>query len=259
MRPLNLNQQLFIARYLSRAPLNASAAYASVYGVSERVASVEACRLMKDERVQAEIARWQSQLRDKLELTVADITRELTLVASADPRELSEYYVGACRHCYGDGFKYQRTPAEYERDLKAHIDRRKYDKEKGPDEFGLDFDIQGGVGFTPKHEPNPDCPECFGDGIGYEVFKDTRTLSPAAARLYQGVKRTQHGLEIKTRDPDKAVQLAGQHLGMFKTGLELSGPGGGPMQHSVTSMSDEELAAIVAAGQAAQQGGNDAP
>lgn len=246
MKPLNANRQRFVAELFATAPVNQTAAYMRVYDVSERVASVEASRLMKDPRIIAEVERWQKQLRDKLELSVADIVKELTLVATADSRELSEYRIGCCRYCHGDGFKYQRTPAEFDRDLAAHIRNRQ--AEKRPDDMGLEFDIQGGVGFNGKRPPNEDCPECFGDGIGYEVFKDTRNLSPAAARLFQGVKRTRDGLEIKQRSADDAIKLAGQHLGMFKTGIELSAPGGGPV--GIAHYSDDDLAAIIAAEQA---------
>lgn len=235
-RSLNHNQLRFIAEYLAELPRNASAAYKRVYDCSDESAHVLASRLMADSRVQAEIARREEMLRADLELTAADVLRELFLVASADPRELTEYHVGACRYCHGEGHKYQRTPAEYERDLDAYIAMRKADKERGPDPLGLEFDVKGGIGFNPYRDPAPDCPECFGKGEGYERFKDTRTLSPAAARLFEGVKRTRDGLEIKIRSREKSLDLAAQHLGIARKAVELTGKNGGPIQTAGVSI-----------------------
>lgn len=233
---LNHNQLRFIAELLTELPRNATTAYQRVYNVSYDVANAASARLMANPRVQAEIARREEMLRTDLELTAADVLREIFLVASADPRELTEYHVGACRHCHGDGHKYQRTPAEYERDVAAHIAMRKHDKDRGPDPFALEFDVQGGIGFNPYRDPAPDCPECFGKGVGYERFKDTRTLSPAAARLYEGVKRTKDGLEIKIRNREKSLDLAAQHLGLSRKTVELTGKGGGPVQTAGVSI-----------------------
>lgn len=233
---LNHNQLRFIAEFLAVLPRNATAAYQRVYGCSYEVANAASARLMADDRVKAEIARREEMLRADLELTAADVLREIFLVASADPRELTEYHVGACRFCHGEGHKYQRTPAEFQRDLDAHTAQRKADKERGPDPLGLDFDVKGGIGFNPYRDPAPDCPECFGKGEGYERFKDTRTLSPAAARLFEGVKRTRDGLEIKIRNREKSLDLAAQHLGLARQKVELTGKNGGPVQTAGVSI-----------------------
>jgi hypothetical protein len=217
-----------VVEYLAELPRNATAAYMRVHPYAGRSsANLQACLLMADPRIKAEVEAREEQLRADLALTAANVIREICLVASADPRELSEYYVGACRYCHGDGNRYQRTPAEMRRDMEAHVDARR--KAGTPDPLCLEFDMQGGVGWNPRHDPNPECGECFGEGIGYEVFKDTRNLSPGAARLFAGVKRTRDGIEIKTRSQDKSVELAMQCLGLSKTKLEHSGPGGGPI------------------------------
>lgn len=233
---LNHNQLRFIAEYLAVLPRNATMAYQRVYDTSYDVANAASARLMADPRVQAEVARREEMLRTDLELTAADVLREIFLVASADPRELTEFHVGACRHCHGDGHKFQRTPAEFERDLEAYIAARKADKARAPDPLGLEFDVKGGIGFNPYRDPAPDCPECFGKGEGYERFKDTRTLSPAAARLYEGTKRTRDGVEIKIRSREKSLDLAAQHLGIARRAVELTGKNGGPVQTAGVSI-----------------------
>lgn len=219
-------------------PRNGTAAYARVYpDANYDTAKVAASRMLDDPRVIAEIERREAQLHDDLAMTAQDVIRDICLIATADPRELSEHHTGACRYCHGTNHKYQRTQNEYARDVEAHIDRRALDKERGPDPLGLEFDAKGGIGFNPYKDPHPQCPECFGKGESFEVFKDTRTLSKGAARLYQGVKRTRDGLEIKIRSQDKAIELAMQTLGLAKTKLEHSGPNGGPIPSTNVNVS----------------------
>lgn len=226
-RGLNNNHLRFIVEYLAVLPRNATAAYQRVYTTSAYgTAKAEAGRLMADPDIRAEIERRENQLRANLALTAEDVIREIALVATADPRELSEHYVGACRHCHGDEFKYQRRPSEYQRDFEAY---RKTEAGKA-DPYGVAFPMLGGIGFNSRREPNPECPECDGNGKSYEVFKDTRTLSPGAARLFDGVKKTKDGLEIKVRDRAKALDLAAQHLGIARKAVELTGKGGGPVR-----------------------------
>lgn len=237
-RPLNNNHLRFIAEYLAALPRNATAAYQRVYDCKYETAKVEAARLMADADIQAEIARRENELRADLELEAKDVLREIALVATADPRELTEHYRGACRHCYGLEFKYQRRPSEYDADLKAYLAHNVALAKEGkaaPDPYGVNFDIKGGVGFSTRRAPNPDCPECDGNGESYEIFKDTRSLSPGAARLYEGVERTKEGLKIKTRNRDKALDLAAQHLGIARKSVELAGKNGGPIQTNNTT------------------------
>lgn len=244
-RALNENQLRFIDEYFATVPYNATAAYARVYvGVSDKVAGVNSTRLMADPRIQAEIKKRQEVTREKFKFEAEDVLREVFLVASADPRELSENRIGACRYCHGDGFKFQRTPAEFQRDIDSHIKERSFDKVRGPDPLGMEFDMLGGVGFNSNKPPHAECPECFGNGVSYRIFKDTRTLSKAAARLYSGVKETRDGFEIKTRSQDKMVELAGQALGIFKQVREHSGPGGGPIMTADVVLTEEQRAML---------------
>lgn len=215
--PLNPNQLRFINYVTADEKRNAAAAYARAYGLEDgQVAAACASRLMADPRVKAEIAKRDAERAARLNMTADDLVRELRDVVTADPRDLMEYYRGACRHCYGHQYKRQRTPAEYEADFKAYK-RLDAARKGGPiDPLGLDFDPEGGIGFNPTREPNPDCPECFGQGVGYSYVKDTRTLSRGAARLFAGIKETKDGIEVKTRNVDKLHELYMRHLGMLE-------------------------------------------
>lgn len=225
---LTNNQARFVAEYMSVLPRNQTEAYRRVFG--NHLASAPSCAtlMMSYPQVKAAIAKWEAELRADLRMPLEQVIRELVLVATADPRDLSERYIGSCRHCHGVGHQRQLTLSEFNMLLNAHIIKR--ERAGNPDPLGLEFDVKGGPGFNQRRPPHPECPECFGDGEGYEVFKDTRTLSAGAARLYAGVKKTRDGLEIKTRSQDKALELLGQYLGLFKKGVELSAPGGGPVQ-----------------------------
>lgn len=224
---LTNNQARFVAEYMSVLPRCATKAYMRVFGGEYAIAGSSASLMMSYPHVQAAIAKWEAELCKDLRMDVEQYVRELVLVATADPRDLSERYIGSCRHCHGMGHQHQYTQNEFNMLLNAHIVRRARDK--NPDPLGLDFDCKGGIGFNQRRAPHPECTECFGDGVGYEVFKDTRTLSAGAARLYAGVKKTRDGLEIKTRSPDKAIEILGNILGLVKKGVELTGPGGGPL------------------------------
>lgn len=100
-RPLNHNQLRFVAEYLAEMPRNGTAAYLRVYGCAYDTANTEAARMLADPRIREEIARREKMLQDDLALEAKDVLRELALVATADPRELTEHYRGACRHCWG--------------------------------------------------------------------------------------------------------------------------------------------------------------
>lgn len=211
-KPLNPRNLLFLDELYADPKRNASAAYRRVYGAkSDRSAGVAANRLMRDPRIAAELARREADLRERAAITAEEVLLEITRLAKADPRDLVEYRRGACRFCHGAGHMYHRTPQEYREAFATY-----QAKQGAKDPAGLHFDHQGGVGFNPNRAAHPDCPECFGHGEGYEYVRDTRTLTPGAARLYAGVKRTKDGLQVLTRSQDKMVELAAKHLGLLR-------------------------------------------
>lgn len=145
--------------------------------------------------------------------------------ANADPRELSEHVIGACRYCWGENNRYQRTQNEiliarekFEKELNDWITEhpgKTYDKE---------FDIMGGIGFDPRKRPNPECCECWGYGKGRTIIKDTRDLSPEGLALYAGIKQTKDGIEVKTNSQDAARLNLIKHFGLITDRIEISDP-----------------------------------
>ena len=54
-------------------------------------------------------------------------------------------------------------------------------------------------------------------------IKDTDTLDEQQIRAIAGIKEGKYGIELKLNDEEKALELLGRHLGMFKDKLEVSG------------------------------------
>lgn len=229
MKNLSLRHQHFVAALLAQRDYNATRAYEIVYNIYGEVASSAAAHLMARPEVKAAIEAGKAERLKRLELTADDVLRDIALGVGSDGGELSEFVIDACRYCYGDGHKYQRTPREYREAWNAY----RSSKEGKGDPLGLNFDPQGGVGFDPRKGPHTDCPECFGRGEGRTIIKDTRFLSEAGRRQYSGVKMTKHGPELIGRSRDKALEIAAKHTGVARENINV---------RTVRDLTDEELA-----------------
>lgn len=174
-----------------------------------------ASRLGSNVKVQARVAELQAAAAEKAQLSVAGVLRELWNICTADPNELIEHRIGCCRYCWGKGCRYQETQGERDRRF-AQWERDRLAAAGTPNEANFEtFDRMGGIGFNATVAANPTCPECFGQGVGLPVLKDTRRLTPAARSLYAGVKITKDGQEVRMHDKVAALTKVGQHLGMF--------------------------------------------
>lgn len=162
---------------------------------TDNAASAGASRLLKKVKHHPYTLARQVELFSR----TADVQNQLIATyhaaSFADPRELVEYVRRCCRYCYGKGFKFQFRPSEMER-RRDQYEADKAAAEADNKEIG-EFDELGGLGYDSKKAPNPDCPECDGDGEGRALFKDTSNLSPAALALFEGVKEGKDGTEIK--------------------------------------------------------------
>ena len=58
---------------------------------------------------------------------------------------------------------------------------------------------------------------------GVVIIKPTSELSDVQVRAIAGIKEGANGIEIKLNDKEKALELIGRHLGMFKDKVEVSG------------------------------------
>lgn len=175
---------------------------------SPNALKVWAYRALQRPALMAEIARLGKARAERVEVTADDVLRRFWLIATADPNELTAFRRHACRFCWGDGFKYQRTPNEQRRDrAKFEAAQTKKSVEQ--------FDEEGGDGYTRKRDPNPDCPECFGEGEGHMVVRDTTKVSDGARMLYAGTKETRDGLEVKLNSQIEALVNVAKHIGFY--------------------------------------------
>lgn len=58
---------------------------------------------------------------------------------------------------------------------------------------------------------------------GQVIIKDTANLDEQQARAIAGIEEGKFGIKVKLNDKEKALELLGRHLGMFKDKLEVSG------------------------------------
>lgn len=211
---------VFVTEYL--VDLNGRRA-AVAAGYSPDSARFQASRLLAVPEVQERVAKAMVERASRTGISAERVLERLWGIGTADARELSELHRGSCRYCWGEGNRYQRTPRELEQDRADWA--KEVAKLEDPSK-AAPFNEAGGVGYNPKNDPNPSCPECFGDGVERVVWKDTRDLSPAARMLYAGVKQTQHGLQVMTHDQKGALVDVGKHLGLFREKVELTGKDG---------------------------------
>ena len=58
---------------------------------------------------------------------------------------------------------------------------------------------------------------------GQVIIKDTVNLDEQQVKAIAGIKEGKYGIEVKLNDKEKALELLGRHLGMFKGRMEVSG------------------------------------
>lgn len=216
-KPLTDRELRFCREYVldqngTRAYMRATAC------LNEKTGATESWKLLRKPEIQAQIALERDDLQKRTGATTEELVRELLSIMRADPRELVEYLVGACRYCHGLDHRYHRTQAEYDRDLAAFEEHgklpRRLRRSKDASE-AQDWDAEGGPGYDQKLAPHEDCPECGGRGVGHTIIKDTRLLSVDAARLYAGVKESKDGIEVKMHSKSDAIEKLAKYLGLY--------------------------------------------
>ncbi len=216
---LTIQKRRFVDEFITNGRNGKDAAIAA--GYSENGAKQKAYALLLEAPVLEYLEKRTKELQLRTNITQDRVLQELWDIALADPNDLIEYRRVNCRYCWGVGNQYQRTPkemAEYRKQFRKDCAQAQKDGKPEPE-----FDPQGGEGFNGNRAPNPECPECFGNGIGEEIVKDTRYLVHTSKALYAGVERTKEGLKVKMHPKVQALELVGRHLGMFNDKLKLQG------------------------------------
>ena len=206
---LTPKQQRFVDEYL--VDMNGTqAAIRAKY--SPDTARQMAAENLSKPYIQLAIAQARKAQQQRTQITADAMLQQAWMIATADARELVEVRVGCCRHCWGEGFKFQRTVAEFNKDRERFMIEQRMGKIPKDDEF----DEKGGIGYNPLRPPHPECTECRGDGYVRDVVKDTRYLSPAAAQLYAGVKRTKDGMQVQMHSKEAFAEKLWRHLGLYE-------------------------------------------
>ncbi|WP_262034519.1 terminase small subunit [Acinetobacter baumannii] len=208
---LSGKQQRFVDEYL--IDRNGAQAYIRAgYKVkNEDVAAVMASRLLRIDKVKEAIEKGEKRACRTQQDHSRQSAKSPLEMATADPNELIRYVRVNCRYCWGVDHYYQWTKGEYHNACYNALVNQKPKP-----------DCDGGFGFNKTRAPNPECPECQGEGNGYVTVADTTRVSEQAKMLYAGIKESQHGIEIKMNDQVAALIKAGQHIGMFKERVEHS-------------------------------------
>ena len=202
---------------------NGAKAYKEIRpGVAENTAQTCSSEILNRPKVKHYISKRMTAMLKRTEESQDRLLNQYQAIVYGDAAEFSEYRRECCRYCYGQGHRYQYTAGEMERAKERHEEKQdearlnfmaaggKYSEFKPKA-----FDEKGGIGFRRTAEPNPECPECEGEGVGREVLKDTRKLSPAAQVLFDGVEVTKDGIKIKHQDRSKARSEFAKILKLF--------------------------------------------
>lgn len=209
---INRKQALFVAEYLKC--LNASEA-ARRAGYSAKTAMHIGFQLLQKTPVAAAIAKAQRERMERLKLDADGLVQIWSTITTADTNEVVQYRRNSCRHCWGLDFNYQCTPAEFREAQIRFEERRASILAGGGHDIG-DFPTSEGDWYDKRKRPNPECPECFGDGIGETYIRDTRDLTEAGRALFAGVKEGRDGIEVKLHDQQSAAEKLGRSLGVFR-------------------------------------------
>ena len=212
-----------IVRFIDEYPKDLNATQAAIRaGYSKRSAQSTSSSLLSNPIVAAAIKLKLDEIAKRNGIEQDLVMQTVKALVTGDTNELVEYRRNSCRYCWGEGHLYQFTPAEFERHKDAHVEE--CDKASILGNEPPEFDPKGGVGFNPKREPHPECPECFGDGVGQVFIKDTRHLSEAGKVLYAGAKVSKDGEEIKLHDRIKGLEMLARHEGFYndKVAVDMS-------------------------------------
>lgn len=239
-----LEEQFCEAVIKLRSPARAYHFVAGGPDVPYRTCEARGTRLMRQPAIRhriRELREEQGLLKYRAEkITIPEVLRQFLLIANADPNELISLRIGCCRYCHGEGFRKQWTANEY-LDAVAEWERIAPTMTTPP----AMPDPAGGLDFDRTREPHPDCPECGGEGRPRVVLGDTMQLSEAGALLFQGVKETKDGLEVKLADRGKALDSVARILGAYKDTVSLDAKLSGALaqvHQAVTNPEDAQRA-----------------
>lgn len=211
MQDLEPNEALWVREYMKDRNAAAAAIRA---GYSPKSARELGPRIAKRPRVVAALNEYCFALMGNNHVEGNQVLAVWSSQLKADPNEVVQHRRYCCRHCWGKDFTYQYTPSEFDQARIQHEDTRARIMGGGGADIG-EFPGVAGDWYDRQREPNPECPECFGDGLCDVFVADTRTLSPEGRSLIASVKQTKEGIEVKLHDKQKAAESLARYHNLF--------------------------------------------
>ncbi|TNC45941.1 hypothetical protein FHG66_19910 [Rubellimicrobium rubrum] len=180
------------------------------------VAAANASRLIRSHKVAARVrelcAEVGAQIAEEAGVSRDTVLQECVDIVEADARDLVGLRHTACRYCWGQGHAYHwRTRDEFE---DAHAAWQQAQRTLGGPRlpsFVREPSDRGGIGYSRKREPNPECPSCDGEG-DVQVYVTVDDKHP----LYAGVRQTRYGVEVILKDQLKALDMLGRITGAYR-------------------------------------------
>lgn len=211
---LTPREMRFLAVYLAQESRNGAQAYREAISAkaAPTTAATAASKILAKADVAMMVTRFDERLTERLVMGAEDLTRMWSSVITTDRNELSELIRVPCRYCHSENDFPQETRHE-RATRKREFDRRQREITASARPNAMlvlePFDEMGGIGYSERKPINPDCDGCHGRGEERVIFKDTTKLSPAARAVFEGVKQTRDGLEVKMYSrADAAAALA---------------------------------------------------
>lgn len=181
------------------------AAFRPCESLDSAAVSKAAAKTLKRPRIIKRIEELRAPVIKKMKFEAEEVLGRWIKIANAWPGDLVQLRRQCCRYCYGIDHQFQWVEIDYALLVAKCIN----DKAMPPDDAG-------GYGFNGTLEPNIDCPKCFGDGVAEVYITDTRKLRGGAKILFDGIKKTKDGWEVKILDRMAALDSIAKYLGMFK-------------------------------------------
>jgi len=200
---LDPDERKFLAEYIIDLDVLNATKRAGIYnGKKYKDSSFERLgkKILDRTHVRAALHWLQSYRARHSEINAEKVIKRLWAIATADASEISAVRVFCCRNCHGEDFQYQ------------WINETEFNFAKAANDFVSDA---GGYGYDPENRPNKLCPHCKGLGEQAVFLADSRDYSADAKLLYAGAKQTRYGIEVKTHDQMRAMEMTAKILGLF--------------------------------------------
>lgn len=221
-------------RFIDEYPVDMAATKAAIRaGYSPKTAHAQASKLLSNPIIKEQIDIKLSDIAKKADVDTLYVLNKFKSIVETDSRKLSGIKIICCRYCWGVNNRYQFTPAEMERAFEKHNENEEKKQLLNAAYKTKPFDERGGNKYDGRKKPNPECPECFGNGVEKVYFGDVTELNAEEAFIFEGAEISKDGMKIKTISKDSAMDKLARYVGFYEKDNSVE----------ITMPTDEELEA----------------